>query len=397
MYISSNHLKKTFGILVFCEMFLFGSGQVLQLYGGLTLKMLNYVLMLVIALLLSLSHHKIKRDTIELLVLYCVVISVASLLSAINGGLEYSFLDISPLSYFLVILFFDLYIRKTSDIKFVIRILKISTVALAIFYLIYIALINLEILNFKIVYILLENTSDIMFRGDSGAFFYKGFIYLAIGLIFYIVDGKLLSWQVLILLLAIYFTHTRAFLIIAACSYLFYYIYWVYSHHYRIPIKHIVIFAMLLFVFSLYASNLYSGFVGEDRTGGDIIRIQTMKEVVERVNIFSLFLGHGFGIGVPTREVHMEISYLEIFHKQGILGLLFWAYILIKSLLVFMKSPMLLQSKQLPFFLSILIIYIQSLFNPYLNNPIGMGFVIISYISLRELSKSKPIKSVYEN
>lgn len=397
MNIFSNRLKRTFGILVFCEMFLLGSGQVLQLYGGLTLKMLNYVLMLIIALLFSLAHYKIKRDTVELLVLYLVVISVAALLGAINGGLEYSFLDISPLSYFLVILFFDLYIQKNSDIEFVIKLLKISTVALAVCYLVYIALINLDILNVEMIHILLEDTSDVMFRGDSGAFFYKGFIYLVIGLIFFVVDGKLLSWQVLILLAAIYFTHTRAFLIIAACSYLFYYIYWVYSHHYRIPVNHIIIFMILLCVFSLYAPGWYAGFVGEDRTGGDAVRIQTMEEVADRINIFSLFLGHGFGIGVPTREVHMEISYLEIFHKQGILGLLFWAYVFVKSLLIFIKSPESGQRKQLPFFLSIAIIYIQSLFNPYLNNPIGMGFVIIAYISLRELSKQKPVNLIYEN
>lgn len=32
-------------------------------------------------------------------------------------------------------------------------------------------------------------------------------------------------------------------------------------------------------------------------------------------------------------------------------------------------------------------VYIQSLFNPFLTNPIGMSFVIISYASCRYLSR----------
>jgi len=395
-YISQNFLKRAFGLLIFGEMFLFGSGQILPLYGGLTLKMFNYGLMLMVSLVYFFLQYKVSRDTIQLLVLYFIITSLASLLGIINGGLGNLFLDISPLSYFLIIFFIDLYIKDISDVDFVIKILKFSTVLLAILYLIYILLIKLNVISFEVVYVFLEDTSDVMFRGDSGAFFYKGFIYLVIGLIFYIVDGELFSWKVLVLLLAIYFTHTRAFLIVVACAYLFYFIHWIHNHNYQVPVKYVVFFAIALCVFSLYASNLYVNFVGVDRSGGDAVRLQTIKEVSERISFSSLFFGHGFGVGVPIRTIHMEMSYLEIFHKQGILGLLFWVYILVKSILIFIKSSKVIQKIQLPFLLSIAIIYIQSFFNPYLNNPIGMGIVIISYVSLRKLSKWY-ISSYHEN
>ena len=55
-----------------------------------------------------------------------------------------------------------------------------------------------------------------------------------------------------------------------------------------------------------------------DRSQSDAGRIAQIKEVISMTSVLSSFIGNGFGIGIPSRPVHMEISYLEIFHKQGI-------------------------------------------------------------------------------
>jgi O-antigen ligase len=89
--------------------------------------------------------------------------------------------------------------------------------------------------------------------------------------------------------------------------------------------------------------------------------------------------------------VHMEISFLEIFHKQGLLGVFFWITIFVCICYSFYKADLNGNRKlALPFLLSTIFIYLQTMTNPYLNNPIGMSVVIISLIVLKRLENSAP-------
>lgn len=380
-----NFLKRIIGVLFFGEIFLLGSGQVFLLPGGVSLKMFNYALMLVIAGGTLLYKPVMDKDILRITSLFSGTLVIGILMSVINGGWARLFTDLSPLLYFFTFFFFYFYIRTWSDIIFIKKLLCLSALLMAFLYLIYIGLIYAGVLNFDVAYLMLKKQSDFLFRGSEGAFFYKGFLYLVIGLIFYIVRGKMFSWQSMLLLIAIYFTRTRGFLIIALCACIFYSAYWLYYKHFLVPVKYIMVTTIILIVVAVFAVGWYENFVGDNRQGGDAVRIQTIYEVAERITPLSFLVGHGFGIGVPIRQVHMEMSYLEIFHKQGIIGLLFWGYLLFTSCLSFARMTLKQQQEGLPFILAIILIYIQSLFNPYLNNPIGMSFVLISYVVLKRI------------
>lgn len=113
-------------------------------------------------------------------------------------------------------------------------------------------------------------------------------------------------------------------------------------------------------------------------------------QLAERVNPISIFVGHGFGIGVPIRPVHFEISFLEIFHKQGLLGLMFWLIFLRIIVYNYTKIRSYEYKKiALGFLLSSMFIYIQTQTNPFMNNPIGMSFLLISVISLQILKQEE--------
>ena len=91
------------------------------------------------------------------------------------------------------------------------------------------------------------------------------------------------------------------------------------------------------------------------------------------------------GIGVPIRPVHMELTYLEIFFKQGLLGVSFWIFILFYCIYKFKiasKNNIDLQNI-IPWLTGVFIVYLQSITNPLLVNSIGMSFVIIAMIILR--------------
>ncbi len=384
-----NILKKGIGILFFGEMFLLGSGQVLLLPGGISLKMLNYALMLFFTGIVLVWRPVADKNIGIMVGMFLGTIILGSLISVINEGWSYLFTDLSPLFYFFTFFFFDFYICTRTDVAFIKKILQGTALLMAILYLIYICFIYANVLNFDMVYFMLNEQSDILFRGNDGAFFYKGFLYLAIGFVFYVADGKMFSWQSMMLLVAIYFTRTRGFLVITLCACIFYISYWLYYKNFLVPVRYVVWFFIGLMIIAVFAAGWYENFVGDNREGGDAIRIQTFHEVIERITPLSFWIGHGFGVGVPIRPVHMEMSYLEIFHKQGIIGLLFWGYLFIRSCLIFLYMPVRQQLEGLPFMLAIIMIYIQSLFNPYLNNPIGMSFVLISYVVLKRILQFK--------
>lgn len=383
----NNLLKKIFGVFIFGEIFLLGSGQLILLPGGFSLKMFNYGFMLLYSLFVLMSNRFANKDILQLMTLFVGTILIGIFMSVLNDGLDKLVQDLSPLFYFFTLLFFDQYISRKEDILFIRKLLLFSVLLMAGIYMAYIGMIKVSILNFDMIYFLLGEKSDIMFRGTEGAFFYKGFLYLVIGMVFYIAKGKMFSWQVGLLLAAVYFTQTRGFLIIAICACIFYIFYWLYIHRFLVPIKYFVFCFFVFVIISYYATEWYENFTGVDRSAGDAVRVETIKEVMQQITFLSLGVGHGFGIGVPVRPIHMEMSYLEIFHKQGIIGLLFWGYLLFKFFVLFFRIPVQRKYLGLPFLLSVIIIYIQSLFNPFLNNPIGMAFILISYVSLKRIGE----------
>jgi hypothetical protein len=126
-----------------------------------------------------------------------------------------------------------------------------------------------------------------------------------------------------------------------------------------------------------------------DRDFSDSGRRQQIEEVVDRVTLSSFFIGHGFGVGVPSRPVHMEISYLEIMHKQGLAGMLFWAgllYLLFKKYRAAETTPW-----RDAFFCGAVFVFFQSLTNQYMNNPIGLAMIMLALVCLDRLKKKQPV------
>ena len=119
--------------------------------------------------------------------------------------------------------------------------------------------------------------------------------------------------------------------------------------------------------------------------GGDQIsssnndRLLTIRQVEAQVTPGSLFWGHGLGVGVPARREHMEITYLEFFHKNGLIGLAIWvsllALILERYLRLHGSAP---AEVAVPFVSGVLLIAIDTFSNPTLNNPIGLSMVFIT-------------------
>jgi hypothetical protein len=247
--------------------------------------------------------------------------------------------------------------------------------------------IHSGIIPFLSFYHTVLDTGEFFFRGEL-TFFYKGFLYLCIGLIF-LLEDKGRKWQIFVVVTAILLTVTRGFWLSLLLTYGAYYA--VFSTK-KIRAAILIVTASVLLIFGQDLIVTVSKTVDQevhsrgndaarpylfgDRTHSDNERMRQIFQVRERVTPTSAIIGHGFGQGIAIRPIHMEISYLEIFHKQGIIGLAVWAAIFAYGVRQFLRLRS--DPYSVPFFLSFVFVFIQSLSNQFINNPIGLFMIIIT-------------------
>lgn len=367
-------LNIIFGI-VLLEIVIGGSGRLMDI-GPVSLKMILYL----IGMLIFASNLKHLKNSVIVKIQFLFTISIFFSLSigflfnaAIGDVLE----DIKPLLFFYLMSYFYVSITSVKDIRKVIYYIKYGSLCMSLVHLVIVFLIYIKVAAFNNFYADQSGSSEILFRNEN-LFFYKGFLYLCIGFFFLLLSDKkkdkLLS---LIVLTSIFLTLTRGFIFFTLIVLGFYLLF----INKRLKLK---LLAVLLGVISfIYALPVLLAARSESASEGDVIRKVTFEQVVERIDLFSFFFGHGFGNGVPVRPIHFENSFLEIFHKQGIIGLAFYIYIL--GLLIFFYKKIRNKKLVLPFLLSTVFVYLQSLTNPYINNPIGLSIVCLSLVVLYRL------------
>lgn len=382
--------------VILLELMIGGSGRFLEI-GSITARMVLYVFALIYSLFLLFRIESIKKKYIYWSIVWLSLLAFYSLLGLFNNAeLELIFEDFKQLSYFPMIVFFSLVINNYHNVIKVTHLIKLSAVILLAIYFAVLLALQLGFINFNDLYNFLSESDQFAFRGDIEiGFFYRGFIVLCIGLFFFLLENKISSKIISFLLfIGIILTFTRGFIYSTIMIILAYFAYL------NLKKKNLITLIFWIILPSVIAPIFFSWFLGAlgSKEESDSIRIEAIQQVLGDINPISLFIGHGFGTGVPIRPIHMEISYLEIFHKQGLLGLIIWASILFILIFNFQracryKNNMIARS----FFLSSIFVFLQSVSNPYINNPIGMSIIIISMVCLDVLSNNSALENNYEN
>ena len=391
-----------FFTLMLLEIFLGGAGR-LTTFGPLTLRMYLFILGIGLTILLLQAGKKLTRTTVVLMACFLVIYLVA-IIRGLLAGAEFPnlFADAKMVSFFFILPFFDIMINDYKAYTRLVKLLKGASLFLAVAYLIFFAVLNSHLIPFLTIYNAMskpEYFAEFGFRGEI-AVIYKGFIYACIGYFFYFFSKPSFrnTIKVLVIFMAVALTLARSYLLLLSFLSLAYIIYrFLVSRKNRIlnmfVISLVVIGAILLVPVLLDALG--------DKSVSDSIRFVQIQQVFERINPLSFLIGHGYGIGVPIRPVHMEITYLEIFHKQGVLGLGFWllipTYIGLKyyNYRIYCKKNT--DSNPLdarPFLFGVCFLYLQSLFNPYLTNSMGMTFLFIALIVFEKLKKFNEEKNL---
>ncbi len=375
-------LASAFFVIMLTEIFIGGAGRIFVL-GSITARMIFFVIAIIYSFLLLVNYARFNALAVNLTLIYIILTVLAVITGVVNRTDPGNMVEnVLMSSFFLTFPFFSLFIKTEADIDRVTNLFKKCALFLAVSYLLLIAVLLLKIIPFTVLYVFLSNP-EFAFRSQS-AFFYKGFLFMACGLFFYSSSkgGMSKYFCSFVILGATVATFVRGFIVSIAGCYLFYLTF----------VKNILwglVFSVSLFLALPLVLDYYKSILS-DRTSADQIRVTQFQEVMERTNPLSAVIGAGYGAGVPVRSNHFEINFLEIFYKQGLVGLFFWLTLLAIVIYKFFKARRKgYTQKALPFLLSCLFLYLQSASNPFLTNSMGMTIVFISILSLDILSQKK--------
>ncbi|MBX7125639.1 MAG: hypothetical protein K1X47_08110 [Cyclobacteriaceae bacterium] len=387
-------------LAVVLELCLGGGGR-LTAWGPLSLRMVLYAL----AMSLTLWHYFTGARTPawinRFMLIYLSVLALGLLVGWLHGAQpKLIWEDLRPLLYGFMLPFFWFALPQTSP-ESLAQWIRRSALVLAIAFVVMLFLIHSGAVPFLRFYQLTVQTEEFFFRGEY-TFTFKGFVFLALGIFFHVLTGG--KWKyaaVMLLTMALLLTFTRGFVFSLLLTFVSY---WVLSGNYVKAIAVSVLALLLVLsggqaiekISTMLSTNEISAPVLNrspsrdiepkyrlgDRAYSDGQRFVQVNEVYQALSWRSILQGHGFGMGTQSKPVHMEISYMEILHKQGLAGLAAWGALLIFAFSTWRSNAQ--GAINDVFFFTILFFYFQSLTNQYMNNPIGLSMILMSLVVLKQ-------------
>jgi hypothetical protein len=377
---------RTIYLLLALEVILGGGGRLVE-FGPVTLRMVLFATALLLTIIAVAARGRLPdtQATVMLLVSFLLVQGAGLAIGMTRGNpTEAVWADLQPLLFWLLVPFVAIAAEDRRNVYATRGLIIFAGVTMSAAYLAVLLMLVLGRIDFAWLYQTLDATGEFMFRGES-FFFYKGFVYLGICIVFLIaVPGRYAPLLLALTGVALILTLTRGFMISTALAVLL----MLYALRMRVAAVFMTLLAAVVSVGLLVTwYGAVDGFVG-DRSASNAVRLEDMSFIFKNVSPLTLLLGNGFGTPVADR-LNIENTYLWIVWKTGLVGLVFWLTPLVMCIVAFSRirwrDPDFRLACALLF--STILIYIQSAMNPYLNNPIGMLFVMIAVFGLRRLSR----------
>jgi len=372
-------------LLLALEVMVGGGGRLLEI-GPVTARMLLFAaaLTLTVAIVALRGTLPGGRMTLMFLNAFLFVVSSGVVVGLSRGNPPAAvWADLQPLLFFLLAPFVALSFEDRRNVDALRPLVVFAGVTLALAYLGILVLLITGRIDFAWLYEVLDASGEFMFRGEN-FFFYKGFVYLGVCIVFLIAMPRRFALPLLAVTgIALVLTLTRGFILSTAIAVLML----LYALRMRLAALLLAIScaaALLITFVALYSS--VAGF-SEQRSVSNAVRIEDMAFIFGNVGPLTMLFGNGFGTPVADR-LNIENTYLWVLWKNGLVGLAFWLAPLLACVVLFSRIPRWAAEFRLgcALLFSAVLIYVQSAMNPYLNNPIGLMMVMIALFGLRELS-----------
>lgn len=369
-------------VVVLVELFLGGNGYLTEIF-GVRLRVWLFLVCMAWSTLRLLAGDPLDGHVWGMLALFMVVTGLGTMIGILQGSrLEAMLGELKPLVYFPLLLFYALAIRTEETIDRISKLIVVCGVIQAVIYLAILAVVHSGLVSYTVLYDLLKEVDEVIFRAADGipteeyflGFFYKGAFHLCIAFVVALFDRRFRSYSVLALLgLAIVLTFTRGLMFSLALT-LFYSSFFL---RFRYAISVVAIFVLALVVAPLFIDVVAL----VHRPDSDEIRLNDVFTIWSELNLQMVLIGHGIGAPIGERD-RIEITYLEVFYKQGLVGLSLWFWILGLNFALYCKTRPERRNVALTYHLSAVFVYFQTATNTFLTGSIGMSIVLISTVVL---------------
>lgn len=377
----------TLFVVTLFELFVGGGGRLLEI-GPYTTRMALFALCLLTTVLVALPKGRPVGGlplAVALVTAYLIVHLSALANGALAGmPLADMFLELQQSLYWLAAPYFAVVLDRASMVHRAAAVARVAGIVLAAVYLGAIALLASGVLDFARVYTAMSESSEFFFRGES-FFFYKGFLYLGIGSVFLVSSGsKRARWLAVVVLTAMALTITRGFVISTSVALL---LMLAAQRRWRLlgVVAALAIGAAVI-VWGLVPSADEG--LSAQREISNQQRIEDMDFIADNIDARTVLVGRGLGVPINERG-NVENTLVWALWRLGLPGVVFWTMPLLICARYYLLVPRRAADYRLAgaFMFSTLLVYIQTLSNPYLNNPIGLSFILVAVFSLRTLSR----------
>ncbi len=375
-------------LVTLLELFIGGNGYLTE-FGGVRLRVLLSVLCLtwVVLIFVMRPSTRIAKNVWTILALFLAVTLIGAL-TGLGGGVDLEFIvaELKGLLYFPMIMFFAVAIRNREDVELVAKIIMACAVLQAVIFVGLIVQIHLGVLQYQSVYEFLRQSDEFIFRHNPEdiyyfGFFYKGAFHLGIAALFLLFVPKFRNYAfATLIMIAIVFTETRGLWMALGLACIVGILLLRKSSGYlALFLSALVVASMLLFY---DAASLFG------RPSSDSVRLDDFRWIVQNFDAQRILTGYGMGAFIGERN-RIEMTYLEILYKQGLIGLLPWIAICFVNLIAWLEIRGDDARLALAFHLSTLYVYLATATNTFLTGSIGMCIVLLSTVSLNVLRQRR--------
>lgn len=415
--------------IIIIETILGGAGR-LFVFHSLSIRMMLYGISFVLLIInLFIKRKSILKRQYNIEIKIVILLAVYLLFSSINGyvfsrnSLGQVVGDLTGYSSLAMIFIFTYIVDDKIEVDFIIKLISIciiiqAIIILGLHYLLGMGILNFNGLNDLLQNLYLGNLSYI--EPDSIRIFFKSSIYLEVGFVF-ILDlilkekSKKIKWIYTISLVfvgyAIILSFTRGFWISAFILVVMYGIFNYSKNLFKtigcVVIGMIIMFGVTFLDFGnsnvFYSTILRTGvhLSSEVTTGKNVVKTHNIPKSDEGVDLSLAYrdklkkamfthiekdpiLGNGFGVvlkEIGQKESRCEYMFLDIIMEMGIVGFCIYisifVSIFIKWIKIKIRSGKLASKNSLDVIIIGLIgIMITSFSNPFLNNPLGIIYLL---------------------
>lgn len=314
--------------------------------------------------------------------------------------------ELKPLTYFAMLLFFVTAIRSRREVTMVVTILMVAGAALATIYLLALASVHSGLVPYSTLYGHLRGSDEIIFRVNPFVgFLYKGMYYACVAALLLLLDPfRMTKLMGTVAVVAVALTLTRSLSVALGVCIVAAMAWGRWWQRMRLAGQ-----VLLLMVVTSVGLEIESNFSQAPlsrpiRTGvqewrdkdppaagpaielgrpTDSIRRSDIRLVRENMTLTTLAIGHGFAAKIGQRT-KIELTYLEILYKQGIVGLAFWFALLAYICWLYLRVPDVNKTLGRALLLCALFFFISTATNTVLTGSIGLGtvFIVVACLSV---------------